>query len=71
MLSCVPGFSMLYSYPLQSPQKQGLKGLADFRRKVIYLLYMTSAAFVKCPCKHGRLTHCCAKMNRVFVTFHT
>ena len=30
-----------------------------------------SAAFVKCPCKHGRLTHCSAKMNRVFVTFHS
>ena len=55
MLSCVHGFSMLYSYPLQSPQKQGLKGLADFRRKAIYLRYIPSAAVARCTCKHVRL----------------
>ena len=69
---CFSCLFMLYYHPLQNPKKpRSYKGFADFRRKVIYLLYMPSAAFVKCPCKHGRLTHCCAKMNRVFVTFHT
>ena len=53
-------------------KNQGPKGLfADSRRKVIYLQYMPSTAFVRYTCEHVRLTHCCAKMNRVFVTFHS
>ena len=58
--------------PVTKPLKtRSYKGFADSRRKVIYLQYMPSAAFVRCPCKHGCQTHCCAKMNRVFVTFHS
>ena len=58
--------------PVTKPLKtRSYKGFADSRRKVIYLQYMPSAAFVRCTYEHVRLTHCCAKMNRVFVTFHS
>ena len=53
------------------PRSNRTEVTADSRRKVIYLPYIPSVAFVRCSCKHARLTHCCAKMNRVFVTFHT
>ena len=63
--------TMLYYRLLQSPQKQGLIGLSPIPGVGHIPVVYASAAFVRYPCKHGCLTHCCAKMNRVFVTFHS
>ena len=68
-LNPAAGYAILS--PVITPQKQGLIGLtADFRCR----------PYTNCICLRGirqtfmqacRLTHCCAKMNRVFVTFHS
>ena len=63
-------FHAILSPDVKPEKPRSYKGFADFRRRSYISIY-ASAAFVRCPCKHARLTHCYAKMNRVFVTFHT
>ena len=63
-------FHAILSPDVKPEKPRSYKGFADFRRRSYINIY-ASAAFVRCSCKHARLTHCYAKMNRVFVTFHT